>query len=359
MPNQRVHMDLFGPLKTSGSGKKYIMCITDAFSKYVELVAIPDKTATTVASALFSRWLCRHGLPLEIVSDGGKEFCNEIVNEMLKMMTIKKTTTSPYHPKTNAQVEVCNKTIATYLKTQVDSNTLDWELYMAPMAFAYNTSFHRTIKTSPFTLTYGYEPRTIEFNARTQYGEDHSTELYQRMQHSHEQYRQMAREHADEAIERNTKDHDKKAYPRKFHEGEWVLLEVKNFESKNKKLSEIYKGPYIIIKVNQNNTVLLKKPSGTHEYLYNTELLKHYYQPQNKEVKKHKDTLQEKEAIAPKTSPLPPTNRKYIKKVYEGRPDGGPTTRSKAKTANLISPPAKVVHEKLIKNSSEKINIKK
>ncbi len=135
MPNQRVHMDLFGPLKTSGSGKKYIMCITDAFSKYVELVAIPDKTATTVALALFSRWLCRHGLPLEIVSEGGKEFCNEIVNEMLKLMSIKKTTTSPYHPKTNAQVEACNKTIATYLKTQVDSNTLDLGTLHGPNGF--------------------------------------------------------------------------------------------------------------------------------------------------------------------------------------------------------------------------------
>ena len=102
------------------------------------------------------------------------------------------------------------------------------------------------------------EPRTIEFNARTQYGEDHSTELYQRMQHSHEQYRQLAREYADEAIDRNTKDHNKKAYPRQFHEGEWVLLEVKNFESKNRKLSEIYKGPYIIVKINKNNTVLYK-----------------------------------------------------------------------------------------------------
>jgi len=31
-PNQRLHADLFGPLKTSGSGKKYILCITDAFT---------------------------------------------------------------------------------------------------------------------------------------------------------------------------------------------------------------------------------------------------------------------------------------------------------------------------------------
>jgi hypothetical protein len=36
-------MDLFGPLKMSGSGKKYIICITDAFSKFVELVAITEK----------------------------------------------------------------------------------------------------------------------------------------------------------------------------------------------------------------------------------------------------------------------------------------------------------------------------
>ena len=68
------------------------MVITDAFSKYVEIVAIPDKTADTVAEALFSKWLCRHRLPSKIVSDGGKEFCNEIVNKMLTMMKVKKST---------------------------------------------------------------------------------------------------------------------------------------------------------------------------------------------------------------------------------------------------------------------------
>jgi hypothetical protein len=40
--------------------------------KYVELVTIADKSAPTVVSALFSRYLCMHGLPLEIVSDMGK-----------------------------------------------------------------------------------------------------------------------------------------------------------------------------------------------------------------------------------------------------------------------------------------------
>ena len=82
-------------MKTMPSAKKFIMCMTDAFSKYAELVAIPDKSAPSFASALFSRWLCRHGLPLEIMYDNGKEFCNEIVATLLELMKIKKTNTTP------------------------------------------------------------------------------------------------------------------------------------------------------------------------------------------------------------------------------------------------------------------------
>ena len=57
------------------------MVVTDTFTKYVELIAIPDKKAETVAMALFTKWLCRYQLPNEIVSDSEKEFCNEIVDK--------------------------------------------------------------------------------------------------------------------------------------------------------------------------------------------------------------------------------------------------------------------------------------
>jgi hypothetical protein len=56
-PNQRIHMNLFGPCKTSDMGTKYVLTITDAFTKYAEICAIPNKEAETVADMLFTRWI--------------------------------------------------------------------------------------------------------------------------------------------------------------------------------------------------------------------------------------------------------------------------------------------------------------
>jgi hypothetical protein len=74
-PNQRVHYDLFGPLKISDSDKKFILCMTDALTKYVKLVSLPNKEATTVTDAILSKWFCHFGMPLDLVTDVGKEFC--------------------------------------------------------------------------------------------------------------------------------------------------------------------------------------------------------------------------------------------------------------------------------------------
>jgi len=60
-PNQRVHIDLFGPLKTSGQGNKMVLVMTDAFTKYAEAIPIPDKQAKTVAMEIFVHWICRFG----------------------------------------------------------------------------------------------------------------------------------------------------------------------------------------------------------------------------------------------------------------------------------------------------------
>ena len=59
MPNQRIHMDLLGPCKILDAGYKYVLTMTNAFTKYAKIAAIPNKEAVTVADAVFAKWICR------------------------------------------------------------------------------------------------------------------------------------------------------------------------------------------------------------------------------------------------------------------------------------------------------------
>ncbi len=60
--------------------------MTDTFTKYVELVVLPDKEAVMVTSVIFNRWICSFGLPLEIVTDRGREFSNKVSEELYSLL---------------------------------------------------------------------------------------------------------------------------------------------------------------------------------------------------------------------------------------------------------------------------------
>jgi hypothetical protein len=277
-PNQRVHCDLFGPLKTSGQNKKFILCMTDAFTKYVELVALPDKEALTVTSAIFNRWICRYGVPLEIVTDQGKEFCNKMSDEIYKLINTKHQTTTARHPQCNAAAEVCNKTIAKYLNSFVDASTLDWELYLAPLMFCYNTSFHRSIKNSPHFLTYGIEPRLPSFPTpdlrRTFYGESEAAEMHQRLLLA----RKLAMENNMIVTEKTKEYFDRanKAKAHSFVNNQLVLLEEYNFLGRNTKLCPKWSGPHTIINLKGSHCVELLLQNNR-KVIVNVERIKPYF----------------------------------------------------------------------------------
>jgi len=107
-PNVRIHADLFGPMLAAGRQHKYILCITDAFTKYAMVTAVENKEAETVAKAIFNDWFCKFGIPAQIHTDGGKEFVNKLSNELFQLLNVQHTKTTPAHPQCNAQVEVFN-----------------------------------------------------------------------------------------------------------------------------------------------------------------------------------------------------------------------------------------------------------
>jgi len=153
---------------------------------------------------------------VQLVTDKGKEFIATVCQDLWNKLNIVHITTSAQHSQANAQAEVANKTIARYLASYVDETTLDWEQFISPMMFSYNTSYHRSIKTSPFFLTFGVHPNLPNQLRMPQYGSDLPTEILLRLQ----LIRNIARKNAQDASEEYKNSHDNKSENRDFYIGQ-------------------------------------------------------------------------------------------------------------------------------------------
>jgi Integrase core domain len=255
------------------------LCLTDAFTKYDELVTIPNKEAFTVATAILNHWICHFGLPLEIVTDQGKEFTNQIATQLFRALNIRHSTTSSYHPQCNSQAEVCNKTIAKYLAAFVDSSTLDWEPYVPALMFTYNTSFHRSIQAMPFSLTYGLEASLPAFFApdfhRMHDPDSANDNLLQTLHHA----RDLAVQTNLPATDKQKEYFDKKASHHTFHKGQFVLLNEFNFLNKNRKLAPKFSVPFKILQVKGPHNVELLLTNG-HKIVVKVARVKQYFSPE-------------------------------------------------------------------------------
>ena len=55
-------------------GNQYALVFIDYLTKWVEVVAIPDQRAETIAKMFVEHVVCRHGAPRELLSDRGAIF---------------------------------------------------------------------------------------------------------------------------------------------------------------------------------------------------------------------------------------------------------------------------------------------
>ena len=90
--------DIMGPLPESDAGYLYVLVASDYFTKWVVVYAIPNQEAITVARKLTDEMFCRFSPPEQLHSDQGSQFEAQIMREICRLLHIKKTRTSPYHP---------------------------------------------------------------------------------------------------------------------------------------------------------------------------------------------------------------------------------------------------------------------
>jgi hypothetical protein len=151
-PNQQVHADLFSNLKTFEGGKKFVLCITDAFTKYVQLVTFPNKEAATVATTIFEHSICRFGVPLNLVTDQGKEICMRLSDDFFQWLGLAHLKMPAIHPQCNSQAKVANKTITKCLAAFVDASTINRGLGGLPLPTFVQLQHQLTLVNPQHTL---------------------------------------------------------------------------------------------------------------------------------------------------------------------------------------------------------------
>ena len=154
-PNHYVAIDILGPLTLTEFGNKYILVMTDLFSKWVEAVPLPNQEADTVTKAFVIEWVCRAGTPTYLLSDRGANFLSKTMLSSLKLLDIFKINTTAYTPHTNGQTERFNGTLCEMLTHYVNHKQTDWDIWIPYCLFAYRSSIHSTTGESPFYLHLG------------------------------------------------------------------------------------------------------------------------------------------------------------------------------------------------------------
>ena len=110
----KVDMDIL-----TFKGKDYLVAV-DYYSKYPELLPLPDKTASTIVEQCKSVF-ARHGIPTEIVSGNMPFLSNEFLT-FANTWGIKTTTSSQTYSQSNGQAERCVQTMKNVLKKAYELN---------------------------------------------------------------------------------------------------------------------------------------------------------------------------------------------------------------------------------------------
>ena len=252
--NERVSMDVVGPLKTSQSGNTVVLCITEHFSKYSRAFALPDQKATTVAKVFVEQWMHVFGQPLMLHADKGPNFESKLMQEICNLYGIDKTRTTSYRPQGNAMTERYNQTLINIVAMLVDKDSSDnWDEKLPIAVAAYNATEHASTGFTPNRLFFHREiahhlDRMLPTSEQPDVDnwEDYVRTLDKSAQLAYD----TARQAIGKAVKYQKRYYDRKANLHQYKTGDAVLLkDHSQHERGEAKLADKYQGPYFVIDV--------------------------------------------------------------------------------------------------------------
>ncbi|UYV82801.1 hypothetical protein LAZ67_22000913, partial [Cordylochernes scorpioides] len=260
-PFERIGIDFVGPLPSTKNRKKWIIVLTDYYTRYAETKAVSEATVKEVSKFLVEDIFLRHGAPQYLISDRGSQFTSNLMKEVMKTCKIKHCFTTSYHPQTNGLTERLNRTLINMLSMYVNTDQKNWDEILPVITHAYNTTIQETTGYSPFFLMFGREPTSLldDRNMSVDIDKDDYDEYIKHHLDKINRTRKLVINNTIKTQERMKKNYDKKHMEKSYEPGELVAVwtPIRKI-GKCEKLMRKYFGPYRILKKLSNVNYLIE-----------------------------------------------------------------------------------------------------
>uniref|UniRef100_A0A8C6J0X1 Gypsy retrotransposon integrase-like protein 1 n=1 Tax=Melopsittacus undulatus TaxID=13146 RepID=A0A8C6J0X1_MELUD len=158
-PWAAVTIDLMGPFSVTNRSHKYVIIMTDLFTRWTVILPLHDISAAEIAKAITNVFFL-YGPPQKMPIDQGKELVHQINEELFALFGMKQIVLS--YPQTDhVNARTC-KTIKAFLNKYCINHPNDWDEQLSAIAYAFNLTDLEPGQTTPYIQMFNRNPHVAE-----------------------------------------------------------------------------------------------------------------------------------------------------------------------------------------------------
>jgi hypothetical protein len=161
LPNSEITIDVVEGFVVAANGWRYVVCIADSASRYVEYYGCGSNDSDSIADALV-HWICNgRGFPRTIRHSQDKNIISSMIVALLRRLDITPKTQHAYAPHLIAVNERPHKELGNHIRIHTQSNPTSWHLMLPWAQYVHNTSVNRITGCTPIYLEMGNPRETM------------------------------------------------------------------------------------------------------------------------------------------------------------------------------------------------------